>query len=234
MKDRIDSSLMSRVLSCQKCKQQNGLKDYFPRDCPPVFSFGDPSCKEIIVVGINPSKAEYDSEFLAKEFDKALESQIKYFERREYRFFDEVARFFEDDMIRTMLGTPRSLWEEVGYLDLVKCVTSADKGVQWNGLRSSEKNKIVENCQEFLEQQLNLYRPRLVIAYGKNVGSWFGVKNSDVEGFDFVRHPKRFEFEYRAIYAPQRQGKHSRPEVNEMKAKIREALVSIRAQSGQH
>jgi hypothetical protein len=85
-----------------------------------------------------------------------------------------------------------------------------------------------------LEQQLNLYRPRLVVAYGKNVGSWFGVKNSDVEEFDFVKHSKGLDFEYRAIYAPQRQGKHSRPEVNEMKAKIREALVSTKAQSGRH
>ena len=226
MKIRIDYELMNKILHCRKCKDQKGLGEHLQSDCLPVCCFGDPIGRKVFVVGINPSKAEYDSEFLAKDINKALESQIKYFDKREYRFFDEVKRFFNDELIRTRLGIIRSLWEKVGYLDLVKCVTTANRNEQWNGLKASEKRKIVDNCQDFLKRQLNLYRPKLLIAYGKDVGAWFrGRDLSYDEQFSFIQSPRKLEFQYQAIYVPQTQGRHSRPEVNEIQVKIKEALV---------
>jgi len=223
MNNRADYKLMKQILSCRKCRDADDLHQYVPGTHPPVCCFGDPMDKEVFVVGINPSKAEYDSGYLKKDAEKALESQITYFERREYKFFNDIARFFNDNEIKAKLKIVENVWEEVGYLDLVKCVTLR-KNKQWHALPRSAKNKIVKNCQSFLEQQLALYQPKLIIAYGRDVGDWFGVKDFYEEAFNFISHPKSLRFEYQAIYVPQRQGKHSRPEVNEVSAKLRDAL----------
>jgi len=227
MESRIDYALMKAILNCRECKNQTDITRHFPDDCLPVCCFGDPLGKKVFVVGINPSKAEYGSGYLERDVGKALESQMTYFDRREYRFFEEIARFFDDDVITTKLGIVKSLWEQVGYLDLVKCVT-AKNNEQWNGLKASEKRAIIENCQVFLERQLGLYQPRLIIAYGKDVGMWFGVKDSDKEEFNIIPSHRKLGFQYEVIYVPQRQGKHSRPEVNEVKEKIKKALASAR------
>jgi hypothetical protein len=227
MKNRIDQTLMEGILRCRKCKDRDDLAKLLPKDCLPVCCFGNPIEKKVFVVGINPSRAEYDSGFLEKDINEALESQTTYFDRRKhYRYFDEVKRFFEDDIIKTNLGITSSPWGKVGYLDLVKCVTSVKKNEQWNGLKTSEKRKIINNCQGFLIQQLELYRPKLIVAYGKDVGAWFGAGKSlsYEEEFSFILYPRKLRFQYQVIYIPQRQGKHSRPEVNEVRTKIKESL----------
>ena len=207
MENRADAKLMSEMLRCRKCKEQSDLAKLLPNDCLPVCCFGDPIGKKIFVVGINPSKAEYDSRFLEKDISKALESQLRYFDRRMFRFFNEVIRFFDEDLIRTKLEITRSLWEKVGYLDLVKCVTTANKNEQWSGLITSEKRKIINNCQNYLARQLALYRPRLIVAYGKDVGVWFGGGKdlSYEEEFSFILNPRKLGFQYQVIYVPQRQ-----------------------------
>jgi len=130
MKNRIDHILMKEILRCRKCKDQDDIAKFLPNGCLPVCCFGDPIGKKIVVVGINPSKAEYDSGFLAKDTDRALESQIRYFDRRKYRYFDEVKRFSDEHLLRAKFGITGDLWEKVGYLDLVKCVTSVKKNEQ--------------------------------------------------------------------------------------------------------
>ena len=223
MNNRTDYTLMKQILNCRKCRDSGNLRRYVPDKYPPVFCFGEPADKEVFVIGINPSKAEYDSGYLKKDVEKALESQITYFERREYKYFNEIARFFKDNEIEAKLEIADNLWKKVGYLDLVKCVTVKEKE-QWSALPPSKKKKIIENCRNLLEQQLTLYQPKLIIAYGKDVGDWFGVKDFYEEAFNFISQPKKLRFVYQAIYIPQRQGNHSRPEVNEVKAKLREAL----------
>jgi hypothetical protein len=90
MKNRIDYALTKAILDCRKCKDQSDLSKYFPNDCLPVCCFGDPVGKRVFVVGINPSKAEFDSGFLEKDIERALESQIEYFNKREYKFFGHL------------------------------------------------------------------------------------------------------------------------------------------------
>ena len=231
MKSRTDRALMKQILECRKCTQSNNVKKYIP-NCKPVCCFGDPfdkngNAKKVFVIGINPSEAEYTRRYLENDPERALESQLDYFDKEPYRFFNELARFFDDNEVKTRLNVERSIWDKVGCLDLVKCVTRTTKGKQWNDLRPSEKNTILKNCENFLEEQLSRYKPKLIVAYGKDVGKWFGIQRFESEEFDFISNPRRLPFEYRAIYVPQRQGKHSRPEVNEVKAKIREALSSI-------
>jgi len=66
----------------------------------------------------------------------------------------------------------------------------------------------------------------LIVAYGKDVGTWFGVKDSNEEEYNFISHPRKISFKYQVIYVPQRQGKHSRPEVNEVRARLSETLTN--------
>lgn len=196
--------------------------------------FGDPidegKAKNVFVVGINPSSAEYEGRcpHLKKSPEKALKSQLGYFKKffiERYKFFKEIERFFEDKEITTKLRIEdNNIWNKVGYLDLVKCVTKSNKTKQWNGLRSSVKKQIKKNCQNYLERQLRLYQPKLIIAYGRDVGEWFGVQDFYNESYNLISNPRRLGIECRVIYVPQRQGKHSRPEVNEIKVRIKEFL----------
>jgi hypothetical protein len=224
MSDRPDYPLMKEILMCSKCRNQPELERFFLADYPPVCCFGDPLNKKAFAVGLNPSRAEYDSKILEKDGEKALESQLTYFDRKPYVFFNEIERFFDSQEIRDRLGLEESLWSRVGYLDLVKCVTESGNGKQWNGLNTSAKRRIIENCQVFLERQLQIYKPKLVIAYGKDVGVWFGVQDTDEEEYNSVKHPRNLGFACQVIYVPQRQGKHSRPEIDETRTRIKEAL----------
>ena len=232
MESRIDYALMKRILDCKKCIQSNDVKKCIA-NCKPVCCFGDPfdingHAKKVFVIGINPSEAEYARGHLKNDPERVLESQLNYFDMQPYyRFFSELARFFDDNEVKARLNAESKIWNSVGFLDLVKCVTRAAKGKQWNGLKPSEKNTIQKNCEHFLEEQLSRYKPKLMVAYGKDVGKWFGTRGSESEEFNFILNPRKLPFEYRAIYVPQRQGKHSRPEVNEVKAKIREAITWI-------
>jgi len=242
MESRIDYALLQKILSCKKCKEQSDLSKYFPRDCLPVCSFGDPlddagKPKKVFIVGINPSDAEYNGRrpHLKKSpKEEALKSQLKYFAEffaERYGYFKKIEEFFNDKEINAKLGIEsENVWERIGYLDLVKCVTKSSKSTQWNGLKKSEKKKIVKNCQYFLKRQLSPYKPRLIVGYGKDVGVWFkeGKPPSYEEEFNFIVNPRRFEFQYQVIYVPQRQGKHSRPEVNEVKSKIKQGLAEKR------
>ena len=65
-----------------------------------------------------------------------------------------------------------SPWEKVGYLDLVKCPTKCAKG-QWSELTRKQQRQLVENCEEYLKEQLDIYTPRIIIPYGADVGRWF-------------------------------------------------------------
>lgn len=78
--------------------------------------------------------------------------------------------FTEESM--SILKCKKSIWPKVAYLDLVKCVTRKGHG-QWSDLSSQEKQVFVDNCKYHLFRQLELYKPRLVIAYGRDVKYWF-------------------------------------------------------------
>jgi hypothetical protein len=231
MENRIDFKLMKRILECEACRKFKyvNLKKY-----PPICCFGEPLGKKAFVIGINPSRREYEpKEYVKKDRKYALKSQLQYFKKKPYGFFDEIARFFNDSEIGEKFGAG-TVWDRVAILDLVKCVTIVGKDEQWNGLKTSEKNTIIGNCQHFLIEQLSPYRPELIIAYGKDVGMWFKSNKDPTyeEEFNFIANPRKLAFSYQLIYVPQRQGKHSRPEVNEVKAKIKEAILRARLRGG--
>jgi len=153
---------------CTSCKDQglDVVKDY------PVISFGDLRGKDILVVGINPSSAEYEG-FLSRAPDPYVRyrEQMEYFDKRAYDFFRKLGRFFEG-RAKTGLGWERNPWEKVGFTDMVKCPTRNSKG-QWAKLRTSEKREITENCRKYLTYQLNKISPSIIMTYGADVCRWF-------------------------------------------------------------
>jgi hypothetical protein len=114
---RRTSELERRVHNCNRCKRtlRNVIKH-----CP-VYSFGDPTGRGVIVVGLNPSDNEYESGHLSKARSLALRhrSQLKYIGGKEvYKFFHELERFFAGEL-KQQLQWEKSPWERVGFLDLV-------------------------------------------------------------------------------------------------------------------
>jgi len=168
-----EMGLLQRVHCCKQCKF-GVLEKFVPKQYPPVYSFGDPKQKSIIVVSINPSSKEYEDRYLSSspEINERIKSQMYYFHYAYYkRFFWNIEKFFYGEVKETLQWT-RNPWEKVGFLDLVKCVTKSEEG-QWGTLKEWCKNKIIRNCEGYLKKQISFYRPKIIIAYGKDVCKWF-------------------------------------------------------------
>jgi len=167
--------LENEVHNCVKCKAEYTSVICFY----PVYSFGNPSGKKIIVIGLNPSRQEYLRGFLPDDYsvENRRYAQLKYFQRPYYMsFFGKIEDFFKGE-IKAKLGYRRNVWEKVGYLDLVKCPTRIvkdGKGYQWSGLDDIQKDGIIDNCKDYLLRQLELYEPDLIIPYGQNICEQIG------------------------------------------------------------
>lgn len=204
--------LEKKIHNCTKCKQTD-LRKILPY--PPVYSFGNPYGKEIMVVGQNPSSREYISGYLSDSpnIEERRKSQLTYFERRKYPYFDELERFL-GGKAREMIGWIDSPWEKVGYLDLVKCPTTPLTGSgQWSRITPRQQRMLIENCRGYLKEQLNFYKPKIILAYGADVGRWFAsYLNVRYEQFeDEIAQINRVEVNL--LFIPQRQGPHTKPEI---------------------
>ena len=168
------STLTEQILKCRKCITPE-LRDLI--QYKPVHSFGNPKLKSILVVGINPSTQEFKKKYLIAEGSnhERLNNQLTYFERPYYStFFGKIETFFDGE-IKQKLGWVNSPWEKIAFLDLVKCSTKTYCG-QWSSLKSPHKKAIIKNCENYLLKQMNLYKPNIILGYGKPVCEWFSRK----------------------------------------------------------
>jgi hypothetical protein len=214
--------LERKVHTCTKCKHQ-GLHNILPY--PPVYSFGNPEGKNIIIVGLNPSGREYINGYLSNspDFEERMRSQLSYFDRRKYSFFNEIEKFFEGKA-KEVMGWKNSPWESVGYLDLVKCPTRLQGQGQWSKTPRRMQEILIRNCEEYLKQQLDLYKPKIILAYGADVGRWFSrLLNIPYEEFEDYK-VKLNGREVNIVFIPQRQGPHSKPEVSWVQDRITRML----------
>jgi len=191
---------------------------------PPVYSFGDPAGKPVILIGLNPSRKEFEEKngkrFLSinENANERRASQLSYFEREPHTYFKKVVPFFKGP-VKKKLGYTNTPWEKVGVLDLVKCATVTKKG-QWNKISDSQKDELVCNCKNYLIKQLKLYSPRVLIPYGVDVCKWFREhdpqntlrKKDPIDGYSTFNATIDGET-FHGLYVPQRQGNHSKPEI---------------------
>jgi hypothetical protein len=210
--------------ACRKCKDRESLRQILKY--PPVYSFGDPSGKDIIVVGQNPSDKEYTGDpphLSSGSAAERRESQLTYFERETIHpfFTNKIGRFFEGQ-VKKRLNWSDSPWEKVGYLDLVKCPTrlwKENRSVgQWSKIDPERKQMLIKNCEGHLRKQVRFYKPKIILAYGTDVGKWFGKnylkKHEDYEDLQYeVRRARIDNRVVHLLFVPQRQGPHSKPEL---------------------
>jgi hypothetical protein len=158
------------------------------------------------------------------DIEKRTQSQLTYFDRRNYQFFNELERFF-DGKIREKIGWANSPWEKVGYLNIIKCPTRLANGQgQWSKIPRKAQRIIMNNCEDYLVEQLNLYNPKIVVAYGVDVCRWFAEKfNVSYEEFE-ARTAELAGQNIGIVFVPQRQGPHSKPEVIWVQNKILKLL----------
>jgi hypothetical protein len=225
VKDTLEAE---QKLSCDRCKSVLGevIRHY------PVFTFGDPTGKSIIVVGINPSDTEYNTDhILSEEPLERQNKQLHYFDEREkvHRFFRKVEDFFEGE-VKEKLQWGESPWEKVGFLDLVKCPTFP----MWSKLTAKHvkvkgaRRLLVNNCQGYLEEQLEQYAPRIIIAYGARVGKWFAQKYGDGKVMYKPLESSKITIADRKVdllFVQQKQGPaHSEPDIKHVRDKLLEFL----------
>jgi hypothetical protein len=230
--------LEREVHSCTKCNQQQILKRILKY--PPVYSFGDPSRKDFIVIGQNPSDNEYKNSNLSSSHSivERRKSQLAYFTHRNsdpHSFFVEISGFFDDE-VKERMGWVDSPWDEVGYLDLVKCPTRCSKG-QWSRIGRKRQRLFIKNCEDYLKRQLTTYKPKMVLAYGADVGRWFGKnyfrKHEDYEDLEYEDRRIRLNNKVaHLLFVPQGQGPHSKPELSWIRKKILKMIDGRRSSNG--
>ena len=210
MNDMLD--LEKKIHNCTKCRQTDLRKILL---YPPVYSFGDPEGKETMVVGQNPSSREYINGYLSNSLNikERRKSQLIYLKHRKYSYFDEIQRFF-GGKVREKLRWVDSPWEKVGYLDLVKCPTTPLTGSgQWSRISPRPQKMLIENCEGYLKEQLKLYKPKIILSYGADVGRWF-AKFLDVRYEQFEDEKTKIgNSVVNLLFIPQRQGPHTKPEI---------------------
>ena len=173
--------LPAEILTCKRCRTgELGNFVYYS----PVYSFGNPEGKKIIVVAHNPSTREFEDygEGQTRPYlldkgtvEERLNDQLTYFDRPYYEhFFKKIETLFEGENQR-LLGWNRNCWEKVGFLDFTKCSTRTEKG-QWRTLKPPYRAEMIKNCEGYLLSQLELYKPIAILAYGAFVCEWFGDK----------------------------------------------------------
>jgi uracil-DNA glycosylase len=214
------------VHTCTKCHTT------FPNlvRFPPVYSFGDPAGKEIMVVGLNPGSKEFDGYLsVSSDLNERRRSQLSYFERVSYSYFENLSWFFgggveyRNLVLKTKIGWERNPYDRIGVLDIVKCATKNGEGGQWTKLKRSNRSKIIKNCEGYLEEQLLKYRPKIIIPYGADVRDWFKQYTGPLE--DFGAFSGLMEgYSFKGVAIPQRQGPHSRPEVIWVQQRLLEIL----------
>lgn len=215
--------LERRVHNCTICKQTDLRKIL---RYPPVYSFGDLKGKGILVVGQNPSSREYINGYLSNSHDieRRRKSQLTYFENRRYSYFNEIERFL-GGKVKNKIGWADSPWEKVGYLDLVKCPTTPSTGSgQWSRIGTRQQEVLIRNCEGYLKEQLRLYKPKIILSYGADVGRWFArYLKARYEPFEDEKS-QLDSGEVNLLFIPQRQGPHTKPEILWVRNKILKIL----------
>ena len=175
------STLPARILTCKRCRTgELGKFIYYS----PVYSFGNPEGKKVIVVAHNPSTREFEDHgkdqtrpYLLNTgtVEERLNDQLTYFDRPYYeQFFKKIETLFEGEN-KKLLGWNRICWEKVGFLDFTKCSTRTEKG-QWRTLRPKYRAEMIKNCEGYLLSQLEQYKPKAILSYGAFICEWFGNK----------------------------------------------------------
>ena len=188
-----DETLAKEALRCRYCWNDRRTGHLMAEGAYPIYSFGNPVGKRVIVIGLNPSLGEYTEGHLTRSegWRRRRKEQLGYFARGRYKaYFRHLEDYFEG--VGDLLG--ERVWEKIGYLDLVKCPISKDGSTRWSMLEEQESEALIGSCEIFLKAQLKIYRPRLVIAHGRDVAKWL-ERNALPDGVNVYYVPQSLRSE---------------------------------------
>lgn len=156
MREDSIKKLALEVYECEKCKGF-GVDRIPDKGLVPEFMVGNFKAK-IWVVGLNPKLRKGQEGIMdpndSKDFDRYFK-RIYNFDFN-YIYFNRIKHHvFPED------------WEwghDVAHVDLVKC---ASRGID------DLSKKAKDNCCDYLERQIKLLKPKLIIANGIEVSEWF-------------------------------------------------------------
>jgi len=145
--DAKQEMLAKEVFKCHGCPD---LKS------PPVFLVGNPEAK-IWVIGINPRLEDFEDVKESKTFEEHQKNEERYFfEKNVHSYFRDFRQVFGDNWLQ-------KFQESIAHIDLVKCSSKKNK-----------RNKNVEcKCGKFLQRQIEMFKPRLIVCNGVPVCEWF-------------------------------------------------------------
>lgn len=141
--------------TCTLCSNY-GLR--FDRGYEPQEFIEGNRAARVWIIGLNPAqdldwKDGRDSQQLLTYFDD---------ERQVHGYFKQFKTVSES--LYGLLGKHRG----VAHTDLIKCSSSS-----WppEGVPSSGRNKIIENCTKYLQQQIKDFQPEIIICNGSEVSA---------------------------------------------------------------
>ena len=94
-------------------------------------------------------------------------------------------------------------------------------------MRQCQKDYILRNCEDFIIKQLRIYKPKIIIPYGVYVCEWIAnhlsIPYDKYESFKV----KLDRWLTQGIFIPQRQGNHSKPEIQWVQRELAAILRSL-------
>lgn len=136
---------------CNKCKELTGM--YFKRQYSPIDYLHGKRNSKVWIIGINPygDIGQNDNE---ETIDKLIDFKI---DNSYFKDFENVSKCIFD-----ALGKENG----VAHTDLIKCFSTCFPPINLN---KNDLYTILCNCRVYLKEQLDLYKPKVIICNGKHV-----------------------------------------------------------------
>ena len=159
---------------CLKCKK-HGL--FFERKYSPIEAVDGASEAPVWIIGLNPRG------------DEGHNDENNIIQLREYFQSKSVHKYFNNfkgvsPSLHKLLGHPNG----VAHTDLVKCYAN---NFPPKTMQSGGDEEIITNCSEYLKQQIETHKPKIIICNGVPVSLKFVVVLAGFIRREMDRYAKR-------------------------------------------
>jgi len=149
---------------CSNCNQFGLCYNATHLDSPEQFIEGNPD-SPIWIIGLNPAGPIGEVELRTLE-------DLRRFNSRKVKYFQDFAKV-SAEVFNGWLKSGKG----VAHTDLVKCYTPSfppkhpETGKSLWGTK--DKTEVINNCTQYLKQQIIKYKPRIVVCNGSPVSDYF-------------------------------------------------------------
>lgn len=161
------TSLEQEILNCKKCSRLCSINPY---PMPHVYYNKNITELKLFIIARNPGIEHNYTEITKEEYLKIYHE--RWFNCNIAEYFKEI---FGEDIIK----------QNVFFANVCKCSSPKNTALT---------NGEIKNCKNFLIQQLEIVKPKIILTFGKEAKNFFiSYKYNEARIFNFF-HPSYFNY----------------------------------------